>query len=201
MDGRPHAYRNRRDPPRCPRFCEIFRLTFWRESTSRLTVDDCLSESSFLNGWMIAGGLPSGSTGEALEIATRQRALIDSYRPRFCPATTYTCGEANRVPRQRRFPRLPTCTRIKAETASTELSRRTASCTSIVIARSFGQSLQQRPPRPSTHSNCWNASPQNRLYRPVGSAEYFGVSLLSPSTQCLIMKSPLWPKDALSRLQ
>ena len=45
-------------------------------------VNDCLSESSFLNAWM-ALAIHFGQYGEVLEMASRQRKLIEEYRLDF----------------------------------------------------------------------------------------------------------------------
>ena len=64
-------------------------------------VNDCLSESSFLNGWM---GLAVyfGRYGEALEIASRQRALVENYRLDFVLPHLHL-REATAYRGQRRF--------------------------------------------------------------------------------------------------
>jgi len=104
-------------------------------------VDDCLSESSFLNGWMMLA-VYFGLYGEALEIATRQRALIDSYRLDFVLPHLYL-REATAYRGQRRF-RDCRLALDKAETASTEPHDGRV-MTSIVIARALAELQQGRP--------------------------------------------------------
>jgi len=104
-------------------------------------VDDCLSESSFLNGWMTLA-VYFGRYGQVLEMAIRQRTLIDNFRLDFVMPHLHL-REATAYRGQRRF-RDCRVALDKAEAASAE-PRDGALMTSIVIARALAEIQQGRP--------------------------------------------------------
>ena len=104
-------------------------------------VDDCLRESSFLNGWMTLA-VYFGRYGDVLEMATRQRALIDNYRLDFVLPHLHL-REATAYRGQRRF-RDCRVALDRAEATSTELYDG-GLMTSIVIARALAELQQGRP--------------------------------------------------------
>jgi len=105
-------------------------------------VNDCLSESSFLNSWM---GLAVffGRYKEALEMASRQRALVDNYRLDFVLPHLYL-REATAYRGQRHF-RACRVALDRAEAASTE-PEDGALMSSVVIARALTELQQGRAP-------------------------------------------------------
>jgi len=103
-------------------------------------VNDCLSESSFLNCWM---GLAVyfGRYGEALEMASRQRELIEEFRLDF--VLPHLClREATAYRGQRRFRE---CRQAldRAEAAATE-ARDGILMSSVLIARALSELQQAR---------------------------------------------------------
>jgi DNA-binding CsgD family transcriptional regulator len=104
-------------------------------------VNDCLSESSFLNSWM---GLAVyfGRYGEALDMASRQRALVGNYRLDFVLPHLYLReATAYRGQRQFRHCRLAL---ERAEAASSE-HHDGVLMSSIVIAHALAELQQGRP--------------------------------------------------------
>jgi len=104
-------------------------------------VDDCLSESSFLNGWMMLA-VYFGHYGQVLEMATRQRALIDNYRLDFVLPYLHL-REATAYRGQRRF-RDCRVALDRADAASTE-HHDGGLMPSLVIARALAELQQGRP--------------------------------------------------------
>src|SRR5262249_21408555 len=103
-------------------------------------VNDCLSESSFLNVWM-ALAVYFGFYGKALEIASRQRALVDDYRLDFVLPHLYL-REATACRGQRRF-RDCRVALDRAEAASTEPNDGVL-ISSVMIARAQSELQQGR---------------------------------------------------------
>jgi DNA-binding CsgD family transcriptional regulator len=104
-------------------------------------VNDCLSESSFLNVWM---GLAVyfGRYGETLEMASRQRSLVENFRLDFVLPHLYL-REATAYRGQRRF-RDSRVALDRAEAAATE-PRDGVLISSVVIARALSELQQGRP--------------------------------------------------------
>jgi DNA-binding CsgD family transcriptional regulator len=103
-------------------------------------VNDCLSESSFLNGWMTLA-VYFGRYEEALEVARRQHALIDNYRLDFVLPHLHL-REATAYRGQRRF-RDCRVALDRAAAASTE-PYAGGLMSSIVIARALAELQQGR---------------------------------------------------------
>ena len=104
-------------------------------------VNDCLSESSFLNGWMgLAGYL--GRYREALEMSSRQRKLIEDFRLDFVLPHLYL-REATAYRGLRRF-RECRVALDKAEGAGVEPGDG-GLMSSVVIARALCELQQARP--------------------------------------------------------
>ena len=104
-------------------------------------VNDCLSESSFLNGWMTLA-VYLGRYEEALEMAIRQRDLIDNYRLDFVLPHLHL-REATAYRGQRRF-RDCRIALDRAEAASTD-PQDVVLTSSVVIARALAEAQQGRP--------------------------------------------------------
>jgi len=104
-------------------------------------VDNCLSESSFLNGWMTLA-VYLGRYEEALEMATRQRALIDNYRLDFVLPHLHL-REATAYRGLRRF-RDCRVALTRAATASTD-PHDLVLTSSVVIAQALAELQQGRP--------------------------------------------------------
>jgi DNA-binding CsgD family transcriptional regulator len=104
-------------------------------------VHDCLSESSFLNMWM---GLAVyfGRYADALEMASRQRAVVENYRLDFVVPHLYL-REATAYRGQRRF-RDCRIALDRAEAASTE-TQHGVLMSSIAVARALTELQQGRP--------------------------------------------------------
>jgi len=104
-------------------------------------VNDCLSESSFLNGWM-GIAVYFGRYGEALEVASRQRALVGTYRLDFVLPHLFL-REATAYRGQRRF-RDCRVALDRAEAACTERHDEVV-MSSVVVARALTELQQGRP--------------------------------------------------------
>ena len=103
-------------------------------------VNDCLSESSFLNGWM---GLATyfGRYRDVLEIATRQRALIENFRLDFVLPHLHL-REAAAYRGQRRF---SDCRRALDRAEGSVNDPRGGIATSVIMARALSALQQGRP--------------------------------------------------------
>jgi hypothetical protein len=106
-------------------------------------INDCFSESSFLNVWM-GLAIYFGSYGEALAIGNRQRALIENFRLEFVLPHLYL-REATAHRGQRRFRDCRTALdKAEAEASGAE-PRDEGITTSVIIARALSELQQGRP--------------------------------------------------------
>jgi LuxR family transcriptional regulator, maltose regulon positive regulatory protein len=123
-------------------------------------VNDYMSESSFLNGWM-GLAIYFGRYSEVLEISSRQRALIENFRLDFVLPHLYL-REAAAYRGQRRFRE---CRRALDKAEASGIEPRDADVmASVRMARALAELHQGRPaialelvehPPPGHHSPSW----------------------------------------------
>jgi LuxR family maltose regulon positive regulatory protein len=104
-------------------------------------VNDCMSESSFLNGWM-GLAIYFGRYREVLEVSCRQRALIENFRLDFVLPHLYL-REATAYRGQRRFRE---CRRALDKAEASGIEPRDGDVTaSVRMARALAELQQGRP--------------------------------------------------------